>query len=983
MTLESGDQLGRYKIINLLGRGGMGEVYLAEDIKLERTVALKVLPEEVAHNQQRLNRFAREARAASALNHPNVAHIYEIEVSDEHCFIAMEYIKGKTLHQYLSNTRMKLHEALDIAVQATRAIAAAHAAGIVHRDIKTENIMISQDGYVKVLDFGLAKLIEHSPDSLDPAALTVTSAHTDPGSVLGTVGYMSPEQARGYVLDARTDLWSLGVVIYEMVSGTMPFVGKSATDVLSSILNEEPPPLARFVREVPEALEWIVTKALTKDLESRYQKATEMLADLQRLKNRLGVEAEIERSSTPEFRLSRNSWMSSSRAELGTASRAPLTGASIADSTQRMSNAEYIVTGIKRHKTGTLVALSLLAAAIVTGAVLLLRKRENNAPNVQTTAPSQRPLTRVTFGSGLQLGVTWSADSRWIAYSSDSGGNFDIWVQSLGGKPMPITHSPAHDWQPDWSPDGTNIVFRSERDGGGLYLVPASGGNERKLTSFGYRPRWSPDGSKILFLGPSQRLYNLPKIYFFSLDDLQPHELSASAGKIEEGVKWGAVAWHPDGQRISFLNVDGVFWTMPINGGALVRSEISPEVEKRLKEADVALGSFRWAPAGNALYFEGRSRGILNIWKIKVDPATLRWIDGPERLTTGTGQDTDIALSPDGNKLAFTTTTQNTRTWLLPFDAAAGRVMQEGQPVTAPEMDAWFSDLSPDGKKLVFLAHRYGMDNQELLEKSLVDGSEKVLAVDNYYRYYPRWSPDSQHLAYSRFRLVTPKTPSDDNPPHGATKAGHIVMLDTRSGEEQMLTSQDQSLDYMYDWSPDGKSVLASSNRQSPQRWQICLFPISAAPHAETEMRVIASDPENSLWTPRFSHDGQWVCYVSQKPVGANTSVLYVIPISGGTPVRITDENGWCDWPRWSPEGKTIYFVSAYGSSFLNVWGIRFDPVQGRAVGEPFRVTNFESPGRMISTQIAQMEMAISKNKLALPITTVSGNIWMLGNVDR
>ena len=276
------------------------------------------------------------------------------------------------------------------------------------------------------------------------------------------------------------------------------------------------------------------------------------------------------------------------------------------------------------------------------------------------------------------------------------------------------------------------------------------------------------------------------------------------------------------------------------------------------------------------------------------------------------------------------------------------------------------------------------MDKPQLLEKSLVDNSEKLLAADAYFRYYPRWSPDSQHLAYSRFRSVNTDEVSDANPPHGVTKVGPIVLLDTRGGEEQLVTSQWQWLDYMYDWSPDGQSILASSNRQTPERWQICLFPLSAAPHAETEMRVIASDPKNSLWTPRFSPDGHWVSYVSQKPVGADVSVIYVISaMGGGTPVRITAEDMWCDWPRWSPDGKTLYFVSNYRSSFLNVWGIHFDPEQGHAVGEPFQVTKIESPGRMISPQIALMEMSLNKNQLALPITDVSGSIWVLGNLEH
>jgi serine/threonine protein kinase len=984
MALEPGDQLGRYKIISQLGRGGMGEVYLASDTRLERTVALKVLPEDVSQNQQRLQRFDREARAASVLNHPNVAHIYEIETYGNHTFIAMEYINGETLRKRLSHTRMKLHDALDIAVQVTRAIAAAHAAGIVHRDIKTENIMISRDGYVKVLDFGLAKLTGTSAENPDPGAATVTSAHTDPGVVMGTFSYMSPEQARGLPTDARTDLWSLGVVLYEMVSGAAPFVGKTPPDILSSILNEEPPPLARFARDVPEAFEWIVTKALTKDLEGRYQTATEFLTDLQRLKNRLGAEAEIERSSLTDFHLSRNSYAGDSRAAFET-SRAPAANTGLTSSVHSPSSAEYIISGIKRHKKGTIIALTIFVVMVAAGAAAIFLPK---GKSVRANAPTQqRPLTYVTVGSGLQLGATWSRDASLIAYSSDQDGNFDIWVRSVSGNgnTLQVTHSHDHDWQPDWSPTSNDIVFRSERDGGGLYIVPALGGNERKIASFGYRPRWSPDGSKILFLGLGQRLYDFPKMYLITPGDDAPREIPTSFSNVEEGIKGNSVGWYPDGKRVSFLSTDRTFWTVPIEGGAPVKSEQTPEVENQIKEAAVELGNFCWSRSGKFLYFEGTSRGVLNLWRITVEPETLRWIDGPERLTTVTGQATDLALSPDGNKLAFTTIIQNTHIWLLPFDSSTGRTKGEGHAVTGEGMEAWFSDLSPDGKKLVFASQSYGMNKQVLREKPLPNGTERVLVGDDdYYRYFPRWSPDSTRLAYSRFRATAPQSNGEASPPQGADKTGPIVMLDMESGQEQLLTSQGKWLDYMYDWSPDGQWILASSNRQtSEERWEVCLFPVSAAPHAETGMKVVASDPQNSLWTPRFSPDGRWICYTAQKPHGASVSVLYVIPTSGGTPVRITGEDTWCDWPRWSADGKTIYFVSNYHSSFLNVWGIHFDPAEGHAVGDPFRVTTFESPGRMISPRLVQREISLNKNQLAVPITDVSGNIWMLANVDR
>ncbi|HEX8891588.1 MAG TPA: protein kinase [Pyrinomonadaceae bacterium] len=979
MALEPGYQLGRYKVIRQLGRGGMGEVYLAEDTRLERTVALKVLPEDVSDNHQRLSRFAREARTASSLNHPNVAHIYEIEVTESPRYIAMEYIKGETLRQRLASSQIKLNEAIDIAVQITRAVAAAHAAGIVHRDIKTENIMISHDGYVKVLDFGLAKLIEPSDDYPDPAAKTVTSAQTDPGVLMGTFNYMSPEQARGLPADARSDLWSLGVVIYEMVAGAAPFVGRTPSDLLSSILKDNPPPLARFNRDVPDQLEWIVEKALTKELEGRYQTATELLTDLQRLKNRLGAEAEMERSSLADFRVSRSSMPRASQSAFDV-NRTSSASAELTKSVHSQSNAGQAVSSFKSHKKVIIIAASLFVVLIGAGLIFFLRGKST----AQSSVTPPRPLQRITSESGLQIGVTWSPDARLIAYSSNRSGNFDIWFQPVGGggDAVQVTHSPALDWQPDWSPDGNSIVFRSERDGGGLYIIPFPTGNERKVAPFGYRPRWSPDGSKILFLGQGQRLFDFPKMYYVTLGDETPHEI-APLSNTEEGIKGSAVAWHPDGKRVSFLSVDGVFWTVPLAGGEPVKSTLTPKVEGQMKEANVELGNFCWSRSGKYLYFEGTSRTVTNLWRVTVDPETLSWIDGPERISNGPGPDADISLSADGKRLAYTTTTQSTRIWLLPFDSVTAQLKGQGQPVTDQGMQALFSDLSPDGNKLAFISHLPGVGRQELRVKFLKDNQEKVLLDDNTFNYYPRWSPDSMRIAFSRFRPLNQQSSSEDFAPQGTAKAGPIAMLDTRTGGVQFITTQGPWLDYVYDWSPDGQWLLASSNRQMPERWQICLFPLAEAPHAETGMRVVASDPDNCLWTPRFSPDGRWIAYVLQKPVGATDSVLCVVPATGGEPIRLTNQGTWCDWPRWSMDGKTLYFVSNYNSSFLNVYGIHFDPTVGKALGEPFQVTSFESPAQLISPRLVMVEMSLSKNRLALPITDVSGNIWMQENVDR
>jgi serine/threonine protein kinase/tetratricopeptide (TPR) repeat protein len=296
MVLDSGTRFGRYEIRSLLGAGGMGEVYLAQDTRLERTVALKILPAEVTSHQQRIHRFIQEARAASALSHPNVAHIYELEEAEGCHFIVMEYVKGQTLRQFMESKRMSVQEALDVATQVASGLSAAHAAGIVHRDIKPENIMLRPDGYIKILDFGLAKLTEQR--KIDSEASTMIN--TDPGVVIGTIVYMSPEQVRGLPVDVRTDIWSLGVVIYEMLAGVIPFKGATTGDKIVSVLEREAEPLAQYLADSSPELQRIINKSLAKNVQDRYQTVVEMEGDLKRLKQQLEFEAEHLARSTPQ-----------------------------------------------------------------------------------------------------------------------------------------------------------------------------------------------------------------------------------------------------------------------------------------------------------------------------------------------------------------------------------------------------------------------------------------------------------------------------------------------------------------------------------------------------------------------------------------------------------------------------------------------------------------------------------------------------------
>ena len=353
--LEPPTTLSHYRIVSKLGAGGMGEVYLAQDTKLDRKVALKILPEEFASKRHRMQRFVQEAKAASALNHPNIITIYEIDKTDTCHFIALEFIDGKTLRRRLRRHEMKIDQVLDVAIQTATALSAAHEAGIIHRDIKPENIMLRGDGIVKVLDFGLAKLTEHTQISeVDMEAPTSAGLITEPGEIVGTTPYMSPEQARGLDLDARTDIFSLGVLIYEMVTRRLPFEGNSRPEILAMILSEkEAPPLARYSREAPDELERIVEKALAKERQERYQSAKDLLNDLRHCKRRLELSAELERT-TPDREIV-STWEGVSVAAKKTTAGATQTHPS--------SSAEYIVNQVKLHKRGVLITLGMLVVA--------------------------------------------------------------------------------------------------------------------------------------------------------------------------------------------------------------------------------------------------------------------------------------------------------------------------------------------------------------------------------------------------------------------------------------------------------------------------------------------------------------------------------------------------------------------------------------------------------------------------------------------
>jgi len=380
--LNARQQFGHYKIRSAIGAGGMGEVYLADDSRLHRKVALKLLTKDIAEDEERLLRFEQEARAASALNHPNILTIHEFGVENGVHFLATEFIEGETLREKINSGELSLTDALNIAEQTASALSAAHAAGIVHRDIKPENIMIRRDGITKVLDFGLAKLIENKEISLDAETKAGTLLRTNPGVVMGTVPYMSPEQATAKDMDARTDIWSVGVVLYEMVSGKLPFAGETMYEMIVSILKTEPPLLSHYISDVPNDLERIVGKSLRKNRDERYQTVKDLQIDLKDLRQELEFEAKFERSSSLNKRL--NTLDKNRQAQFTDANEAAI---STKDEIEYpSSSAEHIASEIKQRKRGFTVGLAILLLAAIGLGYWFFANRSTNATQIKSIA---------------------------------------------------------------------------------------------------------------------------------------------------------------------------------------------------------------------------------------------------------------------------------------------------------------------------------------------------------------------------------------------------------------------------------------------------------------------------------------------------------------------------------------------------------------------------------------------------------------------
>ncbi len=629
------------------------------------------------------------------------------------------------------------------------------------------------------------------------------------------------------------------------------------------------------------------------------------------------------------------------------------------------------------HVHSATVAYLAGAVSVALAVAIAIVVHYRNPPG---TSSRQRTLTRLTLDPGLQIGATWSPDGQFIAYSSNRGGKFDIWVQQIsGGNPIQVTKGEGQDWEPDWSPDGRYIAYRSERNGGGIYVVPALGGEgqERRVASFGHYPRWSPDSSRILFQSTDLVYITLNRFYVVDVHGGEAREVLTGLFSNNINLAGLAADWYPDGNRISVWTEDilgshPVFWTVPLNGEAAVKTQIPAEIQRSVnpKGNDEYPQNFRfhWAPSGRAIYFELSLDGARNLWRMDFDPKTLR-ATGIERLTVGPGTQTELSISPDGKRLAFTGASQEMQGWLFPFDANHGRVTGPGKAVTAPGIETWQVDLTPDGSKLAIGGIQ--SNTWKLWEKTIPNGPEiPVGANDEHFDFIGRtvWSPDGARLAYSRANSST----------------GEFQMVEW-SGvlrTERQLTPPGKLYEEAYDWSRDGNTLLICRGNKEGGQTDLWQLTISKQSEQVTESRL-ASSSTYELYQDHYSPDGRWILFeaVPAHPTDFQ-SALYVMPAAGGEWTRITDGKHWDDKPRWSSDGKLIYFLSER-SGFFDLWAIHFDPIQGRPEGNAFLVKAFDDPALMIPKTIANVDISITKRQLAIPLQQVSGAIWILDNVGQ
>ena len=744
-----GQTLGHYRIVSEIGAGGMGIVYQAEDITLERQVALKILPQELAADDQRRQRFAREARAVAALNHPNIVTVHSVEEAGGIHFITMELVKGKTVAELLPAHGFVLGRFFEIAIPLSDAVAAAHQQGITHRDLKPANVMMGDDGRIKVLDCGLAKAAVE--DGSHAGELPTRSA-TRTGLTVGTPAYMSPEQAQGEHVDTRSDIFSLGVVFYEMLTGRRPFDGGNSASVISAILRDTPRPVTERQPAVPRALARLVDRCLAKNPVDRFQSALDLRHSLQEIKQDVDS------------------------GELAPTPRAP---------------------AVRRGKR---IAVATLATAVLTiAAAGWMISRWNTA--MPPAVPQLSNAVQLTSTLDVESYPSWSPDGTRVAYmASETGYNFtdnhDIWVAQIGsGEPVNLTRHPANDRMPSWSPGGRDIAFFSDRDGSwSVYIMPAIGGTARSvlplpglpgLPRSWSAPQWSRDGKQLFVSAP---VSGENVLLVLSLDSLQTTRMDLPR-------HGGNFCWDmsvsPDAQRLAYIATLGLgsdvtrLWTVAAAGGDPVP----------LTDGRTNVWSPQWSQDGRAIYYVSNRGGSMDLWKQLV-AGNGTPVGEALAVTQGLGI-RSASFSADGTKLAYGRGGRVTNVWRVPLLSDRAATWADASRLTSERAFIEFVDLSPDGKLLALSSDRRG--NPDLWLLPTQGGEMTPLATDPTPEWSPRWAPNGSAIVFYSYRSGN----------------RDIWVMPARGGPARQLTVHPGE-DRYPSWSPDGSEIafLSAGLRQ-------------------------------------------------------------------------------------------------------------------------------------------------------------------------
>jgi len=936
MAVEAGTKLGRYEIRSKIGEGGMGEVYLARDTQLDRLVAIKLLPAEIARDQQRLHRFLQEARAAAALSHANIAHIYEIGEAEGAYFIAMEYVEGIPLDHKIGARSLPIGEALDVAIQITDALDEAHGKGITHRDIKSPNIMITPRGRVKVLDFGLAKITQSAstPEQISDSQLA-TRVKTSPGVIMGTVNYMSPEQASGKEVDARTDIWSVGVVLYEMVTGRVPFEGMTPSHIIVAILEKEPLPLATYLPNVPEALDWIVTETLAKDATERTQTARELMKRLQRLKQRVDAEAEVERSVSPE-RLSVRSdpgTQSGTKAPSSSAATPASTGfqtagprtSEVAAIPTNLSSAEYVVTQIKGHKK-VFVLVAALALLIVSGIGLALYKFIN-ARRTSIISLEAAKFTRLTT-TGNATGAAISPDGKWLVHVQDDGEQKSLWLRQVvvaNSNTQIVPPANVRFYGLAFSPDGNYVYYvigTSTEATGTLYQVPVLGGTPRKLfTGIKSSLSFSPDGKQIAYFD----FYEEDDRLMVANADGSGQRLLAKRGGDEYFYQddFANVSWSPDGKTLAAPIASARESYMSIATVSVASGELKSLTPQRWLEVRQVF----WLDAHTVLAtIQERNGEAFSIWQITF-PAGVA-----TKLTNDLNSYPTISLTADAGSIAAVKRDVENNIWLMPaFDVSRATQITQGRNLVGRPA------FTPDGKLVCPIKEPVG-GNLYLIDPAT--GNRKQLTADARDNVSPSVSSDGRYIVFISDRTGSP----------------HVWRIDIDGSNPKQLTQTAEDLDANI--SPDGRWVTYTSCLNKCTVWKVGID--GGQPVQLTDRFSQASV---------FSPDGKQIaCRYLDQPNGQYQ--LAILPSEGGAPIKTFPLANGVSNRRWSIDGRALI----YGITQKDVTNLWAQPIDG---SPPKQLTNFASE------IIFGFDLSRDGKQVALQRGTASSDVVLISNFKQ